>query len=152
MLCNNFLHWFPPEYPKKQWKVNNFLFKNSEKVFNHSFRLEGGSGVIFACLAHMKVPFITEQPLSTEGSYRAVSKSYWALTMNVCRWTTSLQRFIEGIWSKLGYFGLYFSVFWLTLLLEMWTKSVKFWLFFTNTRFSQNTQVRIFSSKMKLGS
>ena len=32
----------------------------------------GWSGVIFACLAHMKVPFISEQPLSTEQKYRPV--------------------------------------------------------------------------------
>ena len=36
----------------------------------------GGAGVIFACLADMKVFFVAEQPLFTEWSYRAVSKSY----------------------------------------------------------------------------
>ena len=31
-----------------------------------ALRREGGSGVIFACLAHIKVPFSAEQPLFTE--------------------------------------------------------------------------------------
>ena len=48
----------------------------------------GGSGVNFACLAHMKVPFIAEQPLFTERRYHAVSKSYW--TLKISRWTISL--------------------------------------------------------------
>ena len=39
-----------------------------------SLRREGGSGVIFACLAHTKVSFIAEQLLFTERRYRAVSK------------------------------------------------------------------------------
>ena len=30
-----------------------------------SIKATGGSGVIFACLAHMKLPFIAEQPLFT---------------------------------------------------------------------------------------
>ena len=40
------------------------------------FKVRGGSGVIFACLAHMKVSFIAEQLLFTELRYRDVSKSY----------------------------------------------------------------------------
>ena len=36
----------------------------------------GESGIIFACLAHMKVPFIPEQQLFTERKYWAVSKGF----------------------------------------------------------------------------
>ena len=38
-----------------------------------SIKARGGSGVIFACLAHMKVPFTAEQP---QRNYRAMSTSY----------------------------------------------------------------------------
>ena len=72
-------------------------------------RSKSGSGVIFTWFANMKVPFIIEQPLFTERSYRAVSKSYWAL--NVDSWTTSLWKCIEGIWSKFGLLSPYSSVF-----------------------------------------
>ena len=47
-----------------------------------------GLGVIFAWLAHMKVPFIAEQPLFKERRYRTVSKNYWPLKVS-CQ-TTSL--------------------------------------------------------------
>ena len=62
------------------------------KVFQR-FKARGGSGIIFACLAHMKVPFITEQTLFTEQRYRAVQIGYLAL--KVGRWTRNL---VE-IWS-----------------------------------------------------
>ena len=70
-----------------------------------SLKARGGSGVIFACLAHMKVLFIAEQPLFKELRYRAVSNRYGPL--EVSRRTAFLQKYIEEIWSK---FGLYFSV------------------------------------------
>ena len=61
-----------------------YYLKLNEEIFlkvclYYPVKARGGSGVIFACLAHMKVPFITEQPLFTERRYRAVSKSYWPL-------------------------------------------------------------------------
>ena len=69
----------------------------------------GGSGVIFACLSHMKIPFIAEQPLFTERRFHAVSKSYWPL--KVSRQTISLLKYIEQIWSKFGIFWAFFLYF-----------------------------------------
>ena len=44
---------------------------------NSTFKARGGgSGIIFACLARMKVPFIAEKTLFVERSYPAVSKNY----------------------------------------------------------------------------
>ena len=41
-----------------------------------ALRREGGSGLIFACLAHIKVPFTAEQQLFMERSYSTVSKGF----------------------------------------------------------------------------
>ena len=53
------------------------LYISKEKVVKIAYLgREGGSGIIFACLAHMKVPFIADQLFFTEQRYRAVSKNY----------------------------------------------------------------------------
>ena len=67
---------------------------------------EGVSRVIFACLAHMKVPFIAEKSLFTERKYRVVSKSYRGL--KVSRRPASSLKYIEKLWSKFGLFGPHF--------------------------------------------
>ena len=74
-----------------------------------SLSARGESVVISACLAHMKVFFIPKQLLFTRRSYCAMPKSHLALTVGDL--TTSLQKYIEGIWSKLGLFGPYFLFF-----------------------------------------
>ena len=62
----------------------------------------GGSGVIFACLVHVKVSFIAEQLFLRKRRYRAVSKSFWAL--KVGRRTSSLQKYMEGVLFKIWSF------------------------------------------------
>ena len=57
-------------YLDGHFKVYNVQGQNKIEILiyskNSNFKARGGSGVIFACLAHMKVPFIAEQPLFTE--------------------------------------------------------------------------------------
>ena len=62
------------------------------------FKARGGSGVTFACLAHMKVPFIAEQPLFTERRYHFVSKSFWFFFEN-------MSEIVDKIAKMSGIFG-----------------------------------------------
>ena len=89
-------------------------------------RREGGSGVIFACLAHMKVLFIADQPLFTELRYLY---SFWSYRILKFGRRASLYGNMKGQkWPKLSFFSLDFFIFNLSIsqIGLKWSNSISF--------------------------
>ena len=95
--------------PSKSWDMKVFLNWRCNTPHWPVKARGGGSGVILACLAHMKVLFIADQPLFTELRYLY---SFWSYPILKLGHRASLYGNMKGQkWPKLSFFSLDFYIF-----------------------------------------